>query len=159
MDLLAIRRLINADVCPSREAVKLFTDRAVSGKPGFTLNPQNILPITGICQRVAGIPLAIELAATRIRHLGPESILERLEDQFKILSSSSRAAPERQQTLKATIDLSYNLLTEPEQLLFNRLSVFAGDFSLEAVEGVCPDEKLEKENILSFLSQLVDRGG
>jgi len=94
------------------EAVKLFADRAASGNPGFVLNTRNISPIIGICQRVAGIPLAIELAATRVRHLGPEDILERLDDQFKILSSSSRTIPERHQTLKATIDWSYNLLTD-----------------------------------------------
>lgn len=145
------------DKVQSYEAIKLFTDRASSGKPGFMLNNQNVSPVVGICQRIAGIPLAIELAATRIRHLGPEAILERLEDQFKILSSSSRTAPERQQTLKATIDWSYNLLSEQEKLLFNRLSVFAGDFSLEAVEEVCMDKKLKKENILPALSQLVDK--
>lgn len=139
------------------EAIKLFIDRAGSSKPGFTLNTQNVSAVAQICRRVEGIPLAIELAATRIRHLGLETILERLEDQFKILSSSSRVAPDRQQTLKAAIDWSYNLLSEQEQLLFNRLSVFAGDFSLEAVEEVCPDEKLKKEDILSLLSQLVDK--
>jgi predicted ATPase len=139
------------------DAIKLFTDRATSGKPGFTLNPQNVSPVVGICQRVAGIPLAIELAATRIRHIGPEAILERLEDQFKILTSSGRTTPERQQTLKATIDWSYNLLSEQEKLLFNRLSVFAGDFSLEAAEEVCTDNKFKKENILPVLSQLVDK--
>ena len=89
--------------------------------------------------------------------MGPEAILERLEDQFKILSSSGRAVPDRQQTLKAAIDWSYNLLSEQEQLLFNRLSVFAGDFSLEAVEEVCSDEKLKKEDIIALLSQLVDK--
>ena len=104
-----------------------------------------------------GIPLAIELAATRIRYMDPESIFERLEDQFKILFSSTRMVPERQQTLKATIDWSYNLLSEQEKLLFNRLSVFAGDFSLEAVEEVCADDELQKENILPILCHLVDK--
>ena len=139
------------------EAVKLFTERAASSKSGFTLNPQNTSLVIRICQRLAGIPLAIELAATRIRHLGPEAILDRLEDQFKILTSSCRTAPERQQTLKATIDWSYDLLSEEEQLLFNRLSVFTGDFSLEAVEDVCEDDRLNKDDILSLLSQLVDK--
>jgi non-specific serine/threonine protein kinase len=139
------------------EAIKLFTDRAASGKPGFVLNPQNVSPIIGICRRVAGIPLAIEIAATRIKHLGADTILERLEDQFDILSTTSRTVPERQQTLKATIDWSYNLLSEQEQLLFNRLSVFAGDFSLEAIEEACSDEKLNRENIITVISQLVDK--
>jgi non-specific serine/threonine protein kinase len=139
------------------EAIRLFTDRAASGKPGFALNPQNVSPIVQICQRFEGIPLAIELAATRIRHMGPEIILERLKDQFRILYSSSRTAPARQQTLKAVIDWSYTLLSEQEQILFNRLSVFAGNFSLEAVEYICSDKELDKESILPFLSQLVDK--
>jgi non-specific serine/threonine protein kinase len=139
------------------DAIKLFADRAGSSKPGFAINIQNVSPVVGICQCVAGIPLAIELAATRIRHLDLETILKRLEDQFNILSTSSRTVPERQQTLRATIDWSYNLLSEQEQLLFNRLSVFAGDFSLEAIEEVCSDEKLENENIITLLSQLVDK--
>ena len=139
------------------ESIKLFTDRAALGKPGFKVNTQNVSVVAQICSRMEGIPLAIELAATRIKHLGPETILERLEDQFKILSSSSRIAPGRQQTLKAAIDWSYDLLSEQEQLLFNRLSVFAGDFSLDAAEEVCQDNKLIKEDILSLLSQLVDK--
>ncbi|HUX95773.1 MAG TPA: AAA family ATPase [Bacteroidales bacterium] len=139
------------------EAIRLFIERASSGRPGFILNPRNLSPLVGICQRVEGIPLAIELAATRIRHMDIEIIFERLEDQFKILSSSSRTAPERQQTLKATIDWSYNLISEQERLLFDRLSVFAGDFSLEAVEEICTDKKLRKENILTVLCQLVDK--
>jgi predicted ATPase len=139
------------------ESIKLFTDRAALGKPGFKINTQNVSVISQICSRMEGIPLAIELAATRIKHLGPETILERLEDQFKILSSSSRIAPERQQTLKAAIDWSYDLLSEQEQLLFNRLSVFAGDLSLDAAEEVCQDNKLLKKDILFHLSQLVDK--
>ncbi len=139
------------------ESIKLFTDRAALGKPGFKVNTQNVSIVAQICSRMEGIPLAIELAATRIKHLGPETILERLEDQFKILSSSSRIAPGRQQTLKAAIDWSYDLLSEQEQLLFNRLSVFAGDFSLDAAEEVCQDNKLLKEDILFHLSQLVDK--
>jgi predicted ATPase len=139
------------------DAIKLFADRAGLSKPGFAINDQNVLSVVGICQRIDGMPLAIELAATRIRHLGPETILERLEDHFNILSSTSRTAPERQQTLKATIDWSYNLLSDNEQVLFNRLSVFAGDFSLEAAEEVCSDKNVEKRDIIDLLSQLVDK--
>ncbi len=139
------------------EAIKLFVDRAASSQPGFTLNSQNVSSVTQICQRIEGIPLAIELAATRIRHIGLETILERLDDHFKILLSSSRVAPDRQQTLKAAIDWSYDLLSEQEQLLFRRVSVFAGDFSIEAVEEVCSDKELKEENILTLLSQLVDK--
>jgi non-specific serine/threonine protein kinase len=151
--------IANLDIAKAQhfEAIKLFTERASLSKPGFSLNPKNILPIVQICQYLAGIPLAIELAATRIRHLGPEALLDRLEDQFKLLISSSRTAPERQQTLKATIDWSYDLLSKEEQLLFNRLSVFIGDFSLEAVENVCEDDRLNKDDILTVLSQLVDK--
>jgi len=139
------------------ESIKLFNDRAALGKPGFRVNTQNVSAVAQICSRIEGIPLAIELAATRIRHLGPETILERLREQFNILSSSDRIAPERQQTLKATIDWSYNLLSDQEQLLFNRLAVFTGDFSLEGAEEVCQDNKLLKKDILSLLSQLVDK--
>jgi predicted ATPase len=139
------------------EAIKLFTERASSSRLGFTLNSQNVSPIALICQHVAGIPLAIELAATRIRHLSPETILERLDDQIKIFTSSSRTAPERQQTLQATIDWSYDLLTEEEQTLFNQLSVFTGDFSLEAVEEICTDDEIKKEITLCLLCQLVDK--
>jgi non-specific serine/threonine protein kinase len=139
------------------EAIRLFVDRAGSSQPGFSLNPQNVSSVTQICQRIEGIPLAIELAATRIRHIGLETILERLEDHFKVLSSSSRVAPDRQQTLKAAIDWSYELLSEQEQLLFRRVSVFAGDFSIEAVEEVCSDTELKEENILTLLSLLVDK--
>ena len=139
------------------EAIRLFVDRAAAGKQGFTLNPQNVSPIVQICRHFEGIPLAIELAATRIRHMGPEAILERLDDQFRILYSSSRTAPARQQTLKAVIDWSYTLLSEQEQILFNRLSVFAGKFSLEAVEDVCSDKELDGESILPLLSHLVDK--
>jgi predicted ATPase len=139
------------------EAIQLFMDRAGLSKPGFALNNKNISAVAGICQLVAGIPLAIELAARRIRHLGPETILERLDDQFRILSVSGKTVPERQQTLKATIDWSYNMLSDQEKLLFNRVSVFTGDFSLEAAEEVCSDENLEKENIITVISQLVDK--
>jgi len=145
------------EIAGKYEAINLFVARAELSKPGFTLNPKNVSSVAQICSRVEGIPLAIELAATRIRHIGPEVIMERLEDQFKILTSSGKATPDRQQTLKAAIDWSYDLLSEEEQLLFTRLSVFAGDFSLEAVEEVCSDEKLKKEDILSLLSQLVDK--
>jgi non-specific serine/threonine protein kinase len=139
------------------EAIKLFVERATSSKPGFVLNPQNVFTVVRICQRLAGIPLAIELAAIRIRHMGHEAILEHLEDQMTILASSSRTAPERQQTLKATIDWSYNLLSEVEQLLFNRLSVYAGGFDHEAVENVCTDDELKRDHIFPLLCQLVDK--
>jgi predicted ATPase len=139
------------------ESIKLFTDRAALGKSEFTVNSQNVSAVAQICSQIEGIPLAIELAATRIRHLGPETILERLKDQFNVLSSSDRIAPERQHTLKATIDWSYNLLSEQEQLLFNRLAVFTGDFSLDGAEEVCKDDRLLKKDILFLLSQLVDK--
>jgi non-specific serine/threonine protein kinase len=148
MDIDEIRRY---------EAIQLFTERAGSARPGFMLNKKNVSVVTGICRCVSGIPLAIELAAIRIRHLGPETILERLGDHLRILTASDRTVPERQQTLKATIDWSYNLLSNQEKQLFNRMSVFTGDFSLEAAEDICSDEKLGKENIITLISQLVDK--
>ena len=139
------------------EAIKLFTDRACISNPEFTLNPQNTCLVAQICKCIAGIPLAIELAASRIRHMGLQIILERLEGHMKILATSSKIVPKRQQTLKAAIDWSYDLLSDEEQCLFSRLSVFNGIFSLQAAEEVCSGDKLENEDILAVLSQLVDK--
>jgi len=139
------------------EAIKLFTDRACISNQEFSLNPQNTCLVAQICKCVAGIPLAIELAASRVRHMGLQIILERLEGHMKILSTSSKIVPKRQQTLKAAIDWSYNLLSAEEKILFSRLSVFNGNLSLEAAEEVCSGDKLENEDILAVLSQLVDK--
>src|SRR5207237_393603 len=121
------------------EAVQLFVERAVAAKSSFIVNSANAASVMQICHRLDGIPLAIELAAARIRVLGPEQIAARLDDRFRLLTGGSRTALPRQQTLRALIDWSYSLLSEPERVLLRRLSVFAGGWSLEAAEEVCAD--------------------
>jgi predicted ATPase len=118
-------------------AVRLFVERARLGQPGFALTPQNAQAVVQICRRLDGIPLAIELAAARLAVLAPAQLAGRLDDRFRLLTSGNRAAPERHQTLRAVVDWSYDLLSEPERLLFARLAVFAGGFTLEAAEQVC----------------------
>lgn len=139
------------------EAVRLFVDRASAVHPGFALTDQNAAAVASICRRVDGIPLAIELAAARAKVLAPEQILARLEDRFKLLTGGSRTALPRQQTLRAAVDWSYDLLAPPEKTLLNRLSVFAGSFTLECAEAVCSDESLDPLDLLDTLTHLVDR--
>lgn len=155
------------------ESVRLFIDRARAGLPSFQLTEANAPTVVNICQRLDGIPLAIELAAARARVLSVEQISARLDDSFRLLTGGSRTVLSRHQTLRALIDWSYNLLTPEEKVLFLRLSVFAGGFTLEAVEHVCSDTRgpnppissdstlaeveLEADSILDLLSQLVDK--
>jgi len=143
------------------EAVQLFVDRARAAKPGFELTSANAKAARQICQRLDGIPLAIELAAARVRALPIEQIASRLDDNFRLLTGGSRTALPRQQTLRATIDWSYNLLDEPEKALLRRLAVFAGGWTLEAAETVCADTtepvRLGDHDILDVLTTLVDR--
>jgi predicted ATPase/class 3 adenylate cyclase len=121
------------------EAIRLFVERARAVQPGFTLTERNAPVVAQLCQRLDGIPLAIELAATRVRALPLEQIAARLGQRFRLLTGGSRTALPRQQTLAATVSWSYDLLAEPERQLFNRLSVFAGGFTLEAAEAVCSE--------------------
>jgi non-specific serine/threonine protein kinase len=139
------------------EAIRLFVDRAASVLPTFRLGPDNAAPIAQICQRLDGIPLAIELAAARVRMLSVVEIAARLDDVFRLLTGGSQVAPPRQQTLRATMDWSYRMLAEHEQALFRRLSVFAGGWSLPAAEQVCADAGLEASEVLEVLSQLIDK--
>jgi predicted ATPase len=128
------------------EAVRLFVDRAVAALPTFALSEQNAPAVAQVCSRLDGIPLAIELAAARVRALPVEKINERLDDRFRLLTGGSRTASPRQQTLRALIDWSYDLLTEQEQALLCRLSVFSGGWTLEAAEAVCgePEGRRQK---------------
>ena len=119
------------------EAVQLFAERAAAADPAFAINANNLGAITDVCARLDGIPLAIELAAARIRVLTPEQIAARLADRFAILTGGVRTSIPRHRTLRAAIDWSYALLSAREQMLLARLSVFAGSFSLEAAEAVC----------------------
>ena len=125
-----------ANLAMEFDAVKLFVERASSVNPSFRLSEQNALTVANVVQRLDGIPLAIELAAARTRALNVEQIAARLDDRFNLLTSGSRTALPRQQTLRALIDWSYNLLTEQEQILFRRLGVFVGGWTLDAAEHV-----------------------
>ena len=139
------------------EAVRLFADRARSHVPGFQLTDENLQAVVGICQRLDRIPLAIELAAARVAVMPVDEILTRLEDRFSLLTAGDRTVASRQQTLRATLDWSYELLADPEKLLFARVSIFAGRFSLDALEAVCTDERLGRRDVLNLLARLVDK--
>lgn len=139
------------------EAIQLFVERAQAVLPTFTLNDGNVAAVTEVCRRLDGIPLAIELAAARIRVLSPEQIAERLNDAFRILNAGSRTALPRHRTLRGTMEWSYALLNNREQVLLRRLAVFAGGFSLEAAEAITPGTPLEPEDILDGVSALVDK--
>lgn len=139
------------------EAMQLFVERAHASLPTFRLGDGNIAAVTEICRRLDGLPLAIELAAARVRALSPAAIAERLDDAFRLLSTGSRTALPRQRTLRGMMDWSYQLLTEREQALLRRLSVFAGSFSLEAAEAVCAADPLAEEDILDGVAALVDK--
>jgi len=139
------------------EAVQLFVERAQSVLPSFTLTVTNRHAVMEICRRLDGIPLAIELAAARVRVLSPQQIVERLSDAFAVLGGGSRTALARQRTLRGTIDWSFALLTAHEQLLLLRLSVFSGTFAIDAVEAICTGAPLDDESVLDELSGLVDK--
>jgi predicted ATPase len=139
------------------EAVRLFIDRASLARPGFHAKNENIAIITQICWRLDGIALAIELAAARIRVLTLQQIVERLDDRFHLLTTGSRTAVPRQQTLRSLIDWSHDLLSEPERVLLRRLSVFARGRTLESIEAVCSGGELETWQIVDLVTQLVDK--
>ena len=139
------------------EAVRLFIERATLIQPHFLVTKDNAPAIAQICTRLDGIPLALELAAARANVLSMEQIAKRLDDRFRLLTGGSRTALPRQQTLRAMIDWSYNLLSEEESLLFRRLAVFTGGWTLEAAEAVCGGEGIESYLVLDLLSQLVKK--
>lgn len=139
------------------EAVQLFVERARSVLPSFTLTAENASAVVQVCRRLDGIPLAIELAAARIRALSVEQIVARLDDAYRLLTGGSRSALPRQQTLRAAMDWSYDLLSAQEQACFRRLSVFAGTFSLAAAEAICAGEPGEAYDVLDLLSSLIDK--
>jgi predicted ATPase/class 3 adenylate cyclase len=143
---------LSAETLSRAEAVQLFVDRAAAVQPGFRLNDHNASAVAQICQRLDGIPLALELAAARVGMLSPQQIADRLDDRFRLLTGGSRTALPRQQTLRSLIDWSYDLLSTEERQLFRRLSVFVGGWSLEAAEAVCPEL-----DVLSLLAGLVQK--
>jgi predicted ATPase/DNA-binding SARP family transcriptional activator len=159
------RPLPTPKVLQQYEAISLFVERAQALVPGFRLTKQNAPAVVQICRSLDGLPLAIELAAARVRSLSVAQIALRLDDRFRLLSEGSRTALPHQQTLQATMDWSFNLLSEQEQALLRRLSVFSGGFTLEAVESVCADAPAShrrgvavgREEVLRLLTHLIDK--
>lgn len=139
------------------DAVRLFVERASFSKPEFILTDRNAPAVVQVCRRLDGIPLAIELAAVRMKVLTAEQIAARLDDVFRLLTGGSRLALPLQQTLRAAMDWSHDLLAEDERILLRRLSVFAGGWSLEAAEVICSGKGVAVSDILDLLTQLVDK--
>jgi predicted ATPase len=139
------------------DAVRLFIDRAQAVQPAFSLNDANARSVAEICHRLEGLPLAIELAAARTRHLAPERLLSRLERRLPLLTGGPRDIPARQQTLRDTIAWSHELLGEPERAVFRRLAVFAGGCTLEAAEAICGADALDGMSTLLDQSLLQER--
>ena len=150
-------RLPPLDELAAMPAVRLFVERAAAARSGFVLTSRIAPAVAGIVAHLDGMPLALELAAARVRMLTPEQILGRLNDAFHILAGGSRTAPTRQQTLRATLDWSHALLSEPEQILFQRLSVFAGGWDLDTAESFCGGDGIERPGVLDLLERLVDK--
>lgn len=149
---------ISAATLTQYESVRLFIERALAVNSSFTVNNNNAPAIAGICSQLDGIPLAVELAAARTKVLTAEKIYARLNDRFKLLTGGKRTALPRQQTLSALIDWSYELLSDNEKTLWNRLSVFSGGWTLEASEKICSDEKIiSEEEILELLNNLTEK--
>ncbi|MDQ6825059.1 MAG: tetratricopeptide repeat protein [Candidatus Eremiobacteraeota bacterium] len=148
---------VSADTAMEFGAVALFVDRATSVNRTFRLSDDMASTVADICRRLDGIPMAIELAAARVKVLSIPHLAQRLSERFRILSSGDRTVLKRQQTMRALIDWSYDLLTETEKLLFRRLSVFAGGFSLDAASDVCSGGNIDAADILDLISSLVDK--
>ena len=147
----------NIDALMQSTAVRLFVDRARSYKPSLVLGERDAPALSELVARLEGIPLAIELAAARVRALSVSDINLRLRDRYKLLTGGGRALQERQQTLRALVDWSYDMLGGTEQTLLQRLGIFVGGFDLEAAEVVCGDEPLAIEDVLDLLTSLVEK--
>jgi predicted ATPase/class 3 adenylate cyclase/DNA-binding CsgD family transcriptional regulator len=139
------------------EAIELFSDRARRARPDFRVGDDNASVVEEICRRLDGMPLAIELAAARVRALSLPQIVDSLHDRFRLLTGGARTAVRRQQTLRASVDWSHALLTEPERILFRRLAVFMGGFDLDAAQAVAGSTEVERYQLLDVLGLLVDK--
>jgi non-specific serine/threonine protein kinase len=148
---------LSVELLSQYEAVRLFAERAVTVMPDFGLTPENVTAVAQICQRLDGIPLALELAAARLRMLPVEQIAARLNDSFRLLTGGSRTVLPRHQTLQALIDWSYELLTHTEQVVFRRLAVFSGGWTLEAAEAVCIGQGIKTDEVFDLLAHLLDK--
>jgi predicted ATPase len=149
--------IFSADELARFESVNLFAERAAAALPGFTIDAANARAVTRLCRRLEGIPLAVELAAVRLRALSVQQILDRLEDRFRLLTGGSPIALPRQQTLRGLIDWSYDLCSPEERALWRGLSVFSGGCSLEAIEQVCSGDEISPADVVDVVSGLVDK--
>ena len=154
LSLPDVRRLPAVEDLVLYDAVRLFIDRAAATTAGFTITNENAPAVAQVCQRLDGIPLAIELAAARMKVLAVEQIAGRLDDRFRLLTGGSRTVLPRQQTLRAAIDWSYDLLNELERAILRRLSVFAGGWTLEAAEAICAGDEVPTHEVLDLLGQV-----
>jgi len=151
------REALTAQAALPYGAVALFTERAMASDARFTLTDSNARYVTEISRRLDGIPLAIELAAARIKVLSPQELAQKLDERFRVLTGGDRSALPRHRTMRALIDWSYDLLSEQERTLFRKLSIFAGGFTLETASAVCGDETLDELAVLELLTSLVDK--
>lgn len=157
LTLPARARTVSAAAAAEFEAVDLFCERARAADPAFTITDANAAAVIEICERLDGIPLAIELAAARVRALSPQQIAERLDDRFRLLTGGSRTVMPRHQTLRAAIDWSFDLLPDTERSVLWRLSVFSGAFALEAAEAVCVGPGVGPEEVIDHVTRLVEK--
>jgi predicted ATPase/class 3 adenylate cyclase len=157
MPLALPDRKAGVDVLARSEAVQLFVERVRLQKPGFVLTDRDAQGVADLCARVEGIPLALELAAARMSTLSIDDINRRLNDRYKLLSGGSRVLLERQQTLRALVGWSYDLLQENERVFLDRLSVFAGGFDLAAAEKICSADPLDEDDVIDLLASLVEK--
>jgi predicted ATPase/class 3 adenylate cyclase len=151
------QQTLSAETLTRFEAVRLFVERAAAAQPAFEATDANAVTLADICRRLDGIPLAIELAAARVRALSVDVIAARLSDRFRLLGGGDRAALPRQQTLRALIDWSYDLLSESERVVLRRLAVFSGGWTLEAAEAIAAGADVHEADVLDLLSRLVEK--
>ena len=153
----AVDGAVTAEAALGSDAVQLLVDRARAARPDFEITDANAPGVARVCQRLDGMPLALELAAARMRAMSPEEISDRLDDRFRLLNRGTATGPARHQTLRATVDWTYDALPAGERLLFDRLSVFAGGFDVEGAEEVCGFAPLDRAAVLDLLFALVDK--
>jgi predicted ATPase/DNA-binding CsgD family transcriptional regulator len=157
LSMINPQQITNTATLQTSEAARLFLDRAAAARPDFAVSDRAAPAIAQICRRLDGLPLAIELAAARVKVLAIDQIAVRLDDRFNLLSLGERIAPDRHQTLRAMIDWSYGLLEQSEKTLFRRLAVFAGGWTLEAAQAVCGSDDLGPQVVLDVLTRLIDK--
>lgn len=155
LDLPRVDGTLSFDELRSNEALMLFAERAAAAKPTFTLTPENISDAAAICSRLDGLPLAIELAAARVKILSPGAVLNKLENRLSLLTGGARDLPERQKTMRGAVMWSYDLLTDDEKKSFRELAVFSGGFRIDSAEHVCSETK--ETDLLDVISSLIDK--